>query len=190
MSDKTPDPTGASEPEHNALGDASDDQFDADAVEEASDTSSGATPAAGSGATPTSGRTRRRTTSAPVRRRGTVDPDADDAAIAELEGDFTEDELATVASVRRSSNAPVKKSTATRKRSDSTKVEDNPYTASNPAQFVKQSASEIKKVVWPTWSQLRVLFISVLIFVLFIIAFVGGLDLLFGWALLALFGDS
>ncbi len=125
-----------------------------------------------------------------MRRTDAVDPDADDEAIAELEGGFSDDEQASASAVRRSSNAPVRKTTATRKRSESTKVEDDPYTATNPAAFVKQSASEIKKVVWPTWPQLRVLFLSVLIFVLFMIAFVGGLDLLFGWGLLALFGDS
>ncbi len=125
-----------------------------------------------------------------MRRKGSIDPDADDETIAELEGGFSDDEQATASSVRRSSNAPVKKGTATRKRSEAIKVEDDPYTATNPAAFVKQSASEIKKVVWPTWSQLRVLFLSVLVFVLFMIAFVGALDLLFGWGLLALFGDS
>lgn len=180
MSDKTPDPTGASEPEFNALGDASDDQFVAGPQGESSD------PAA---VRPT-GAGRRRSTPAPVRRDTTVDPEADDEAIANLEDGFTDDEQASAPSARRSGNAPVKKSTATRRRSESTKVEDDPYTANNPATFVKQSASEIKKVVWPTWPQLRVLFLSVLIFVLFMIAFVGALDLLFGWGLLALFGDS
>ena len=178
MSDKTPDPTGASEPENNALGDASDDQFDADAVEEAPVPSEKARPA---------GATRRRSTSAPVRRSAPVDPVADDEAIAGLEGGFSADEQRAS---RRSANAPVKKTTATRKRSESQKVERDPHTADNPVTFVKQSASEIKKVVWPTWSELRVLFFAVLIFVLFIIAFVGGLDLLFGWGLLALLGDS
>lgn len=180
MSDKTPDPTGASEPEYTELGDSTDHQFDADAVDEVPEAAAKKPASAG----------RRRSTSAPVRRDTTVDPDADDVAIADLEGGFTDDEQATASSVRRSGNAPVKKTTATRKRSEATTVEDDPYTANNPATFVKQSASEIKKVVWPTWAQLRVLFLSVLIFVLFMIAFVGALDLLFGWGLLALFGDS
>ena len=125
-------------------------------------------------------------------RRGasTLDPEANDEAIAELEDNFTAEEQSAATSVRRSGNAPVKKTTATRKRSESQKAEYDPYTAKNPAAFVKQSASEIKKVVWPTWSELRVLFLAVLIFVLFMIAFVGALDLLFGWGLLATLGDS
>lgn len=180
MSDKTPDPTGASEPEFNRPEDSSGDRFVADPADESSESAAVGPAAPG----------RRRSTAAPVRRSATVDPEADDETIAALESGFTDDEQAGATSVRRSGNAPVKKATATRKRSESTTVEDDPYTANNPATFVKQSASEIKKVVWPTWPQLRVLFLSVLIFVLFMIAFVGALDLLFGWGLLALFGDS
>lgn len=180
MSDKTPDPTGASDREDDALNgvDATGDQPTGD-VEE---TPEGAVaPAAGS--------SRRRSGSAPV-RRDAVDADADDAAIADLEDGFTPAEQSTAASVRRSANAPVKKTTATRKRSESAKEEHDPYTAKNPATFVKQSAGEIKKVVWPTWPQLTVLFFAVLIFVLFMIAFVGTLDYLFGFGLLALLGAS
>ncbi|WP_158600683.1 preprotein translocase subunit SecE [Tessaracoccus antarcticus] len=182
MSDKTPDSTGASDREYDALGDSSVDPIEADAVDEVSEPTD---------ATPSLGATRRRSSNAPV-RRGTVglDQDADDDTIAELEDGFTEDEQNAASSARRRGNAPVRKTTATRKRSESQKVENDPYSASNPATFVKQSASEIKKVVWPTWPQLTVLFVSVLIFVLFMIAFVGALDLLFGWGLLAMFGDS
>lgn len=57
-----------------------------------------------------------------------------------------------------------------------------------PAQFVRESVEELKKVIWPTLSQWQQYFIVVLVFVLFIIAIVSALDLLFGWALLQLFG--
>ncbi len=57
-----------------------------------------------------------------------------------------------------------------------------------PSQFARESVGELKKVVWPTMSQLRQFFIVVLIFVLFIIAFVGLLDLGFGAGMLWLFG--
>lgn len=181
MSDKTPDPTGASDREEDALEGDSGDQFVSGDAEGAPEPSTESEPA---------GAGRRRSTSAPIRRTGANDPEADDEAIAELEDGFTDDEKAAAAAVRRSSNAPVKKTTATRKRSESEKAERDPYTADNPAEFVKQSASEIQKVVWPTWPQLTTLFLSVLIFVLFVIAFVGLLDVLFGWGLLALFGDS
>ncbi len=179
MSDKTPGPSGASDREEDALGDreGSGDRLEAGAVEE----------------TPQRdrprGSTRRRSSPAPV-RRDTVDadPDDDDDAIADLEKDFTPAEQATAASVRRSTNAPVKKATATRKRSESAREDHDPYTAKNPATFVKQSAGEIRKVVWPTWAQLTVLFFAVLIFVLFMIAFVGLLDAGFGALLLRLLG--
>ncbi len=57
-----------------------------------------------------------------------------------------------------------------------------------PVQFVNESVDELKKVVWPTPLQVRRYFAVVLAFVLAIIAYVGGLDLLFGWVLLKLFG--
>ncbi|MDQ7992309.1 MAG: preprotein translocase subunit SecE [Propionicimonas sp.] len=57
-----------------------------------------------------------------------------------------------------------------------------------PAQFVRESIEELKKVIWPTLSQWQQYFIVVLVFVLFIIAIVSVLDLLFGWALLQFFG--
>lgn len=57
-----------------------------------------------------------------------------------------------------------------------------------PAAFVNESVEELKKVVWPTSTQVRQYFWVVLVFVLVIIDFVGVLDLAFGWALLKLFG--
>ncbi len=182
MSDKTPDPTGASDREEDALEgkDASGDHLEARDVEETPEVVVGK---------PAGSTRRRRSGSAPVRRdAAAVDPDADDEAIADLEDGFTPAEQSAAASMRRSANAPVKKTTATRKRSESEREEFDPYTAKNPATFVKQSAGEIKKVVWPTWPQLTVLFFAVLIFVVFMIAFVGLLDYLFGFGLLALLG--
>lgn len=57
-----------------------------------------------------------------------------------------------------------------------------------PAAFVEQSVGELRKVIWPTADQLRQYFVVVLVFVLFIIAYVSLLDLGFGWVLLRLFG--
>ena len=57
-----------------------------------------------------------------------------------------------------------------------------------PVEFTRQSAAELRKVIWPTGEQLSQYFIVVLVFVLFIIAFVGLLDLFFGWGLLKLLG--
>lgn len=75
---------------------------------------------------------------------------------------------------------------ATRKRSSATRPTQEKRTT--PAQFVRESVEELKKVVWPTLSQWQQYFIVVLVFVLFIIAIVSALDLLFGWALLQIFG--
>ena len=178
MSDKTPEPTGASDREEDAFEDTN---------------ASGDLPGAGhvgsTSAQQPAGPPRRRSSSAPVRRdAANIDPGADDEAIAGLEENFSPAEQTAAASTRRSTNAPVKKTTATRKRSDSVREEQDPYTAKNPATFVRQSASEIQKVVWPTWAQLTVLFFAVLIFVLFMIAFVGLLDAGFGALLLRLLG--
>lgn len=57
-----------------------------------------------------------------------------------------------------------------------------------PALFVNQSVGELRKVIWPSAQQLRQYFIVVLLFVLFIVAYVGLLDGLFGWTMLKLFG--
>lgn len=66
-------------------------------------------------------------------------------------------------------------------------VADRP---AGPVQFVGESVEELKKVVWPTWSQVQQYFWAVLVFVLIVIAYVGLLDLGFGWVLLRLFGNG
>lgn len=88
---------------------------------------------------------------------------------------------------RKTAQAPVKKTEPTAKR----KSHHEPYENERPVgpvTFAKQSVGELKKVNWPTGDQLRQYFFAVLLFVLFIIAFVGVLDLVFGWALLKLLG--
>lgn len=77
--------------------------------------------------------------------------------------------------------APVKKAKPTRKQSEATRTE---HKRTTPVQFTKQAIGELKKVVWPTASTTRQYFIVVLIFVLFIMAFIAGLDAFFGWLLL------
>ena len=134
-----------------------------------------------------------------------ADPVADDEVIDELEDQFDEDSSEDGAEdddtekaggktskvvARTTAKAPVKKTTATKKRAKAERDEYDPYRAKNPAQFVRQSAAELKKVVWPSWGELTVLFSAVLLFVLFIIAYVMLLDNGFGWALLSLFGGT
>lgn len=57
-----------------------------------------------------------------------------------------------------------------------------------PVTFVRESVAELRKVVYPTGPQLANYFVVVLIFVLFVIAFVSVLDLAFGWVMLRIFG--
>ncbi len=64
---------------------------------------------------------------------------------------------------------------------------DEPRRAT-PAQFVRESVAELKKVVWPTGNQLQQYFVVVLVFVLIIIGIVSALDLAFGALLFGIFG--
>jgi preprotein translocase subunit SecE len=116
--------------------------------------------------------------------------DAVDETIAELEEDFSEEPVAVPTIARTTAKAPVrKKDHATRKRSEAEKAHEDPYKAKNPAEFVRQSAGELKKVVWPTWPETVKMYSAVLVFVLIMIAIVGLLDLAFGWGLLKIFGS-
>ena len=54
--------------------------------------------------------------------------------------------------------------------------------------FYRQVIAELRKVVWPTRSQLITYTAVVLVFVGFIIAVVSLLDLAFGWVVLEVFG--
>lgn len=190
MSDKTPESDEFDELAENesaeGLGAATDDVAEATEVEASDDPANGSDSAAFTGVP-------RKTSKAPVRKKD-LTPEAEDARIAALEEDFSAEEnesaSETVRVARKTAKAPVKKTTATRKRSESEREETDPYRAGNPAKFVEQSAAELKQVVWPTWPQLVSYFSAVLVFVLFFIAFIGLLDLFFGWGLLSLFGDD
>ncbi|MFT3887532.1 MAG: preprotein translocase subunit SecE [Arachnia sp.] len=114
--------------------------------------------------------------------------DAIDQAPEELEEDLSDEAAPAIA--RATAKAPVrKKDRPTRKRSEAEKAHEDPYTAKNPAEFVRQSAGELKKVVWPTWPETVKMYSAVLIFVLIMIAIVSVLDFAFGWGLLKLFGS-
>lgn len=60
-------------------------------------------------------------------------------------------------------------------------------TRTGPVKFVKESVGELRKVVYPTGQQLLNYFVVVLVFVLFVIAFVSLLDLAFGAAIFEIF---
>ncbi len=131
---------------------------------------------------------------APASAQEEQGPVGDDETIAALEQDLPADDAAVgPAPIRRkTAQAPVKKASPTRKRKDAEAEHEHvdPYKAKNPAHFVRQSADELKKVVWPTWPALVRYFFAVLAFVLFVIVYVSALDSLFGWSLLQLLGKQ
>ena len=59
----------------------------------------------------------------------------------------------------------------------------------HPVTFCRQVVAELRKVVWPTQQQLVTYFVVVLVFVLVLIAYVSVLDLAFGRAVFAIFGE-
>lgn len=50
----------------------------------------------------------------------------------------------------------------------------------NPVQYIREVRDEMRKVAWPRWPEVRRYAIIVLITVVVITAFVGGLDAVFG----------
>jgi len=70
-----------------------------------------------------------------------------------------------------------------------TKKRDQPVKRerTTPIKFVRQSIAELRKVVYPTGPQLINYFVVVLVFVLFVIAYVSLLDLGFGWVIFKIF---
>ena len=62
-----------------------------------------------------------------------------------------------------------------------------PPQRTNPATFYRQVVAELRKVVWPTRTQLVTYFWVVLVFVLVVMTFVSLLDLGFGKLVFAVF---
>ena len=72
-----------------------------------------------------------------------------------------------------------------------TAVRDSRPKGSLPSRFVRflrEVVAELRKVIWPTRSQLVTYTIVVLVFVSFMVALVSLLDFLFGRGVLLLFG--
>lgn len=59
----------------------------------------------------------------------------------------------------------------------------------SPITFYRQIVAELRKVVWPTQEQLVSYFFVVLFFVVVLVALVSLLDLGFGKAVFAVFGE-
>ncbi|NNG18035.1 preprotein translocase subunit SecE [Naumannella sp. ID2617S] len=87
-----------------------------------------------------------------------------------------------------SSKEVARKDRATRTRRSAERERAAGSERTTPAAFVRESTTELRKVVWPTGTQVQQYFVVVLVFVLFIIAFVSLLDLGFGWLVLKAFG--
>jgi len=88
----------------------------------------------------------------------------------------------TDAPQRTMTTAPVRRKKAQAAKNDEHK-------RANPIEFCKQSVAELKKVKWLSSQDLGQYFVVVLVFVLVVIAYVSGLDVLFGWLLIKLFGQ-
>jgi preprotein translocase subunit SecE len=88
----------------------------------------------------------------------------------------------TPGAAARERSARKAKDAATRRRDQPVKVE-----RTGPVKFVRESVGELRKVVYPTGQQLINYFIVVLVFVLFIIAYVSLLDLGLGAAIFKIF---
>jgi preprotein translocase subunit SecE len=56
--------------------------------------------------------------------------------------------------------------------------------------FIKQVVAELKKVVTPTRKELLSYTLVVLVFVIVMMALVSGLDAVFAWAAVFVFGDA
>jgi preprotein translocase subunit SecE len=60
----------------------------------------------------------------------------------------------------------------------------------SPTTFYRQVVAELRKVVWPTQQQLVTYFLVVMVFVIFMMALVSGLDLVIGKAVFWLFNGQ
>lgn len=100
-----------------------------------------------------------------------------------------EREPATVGARSGSSIRPRGAAATTKPKGTPTARRDTPpeRERTTPPKFVRQSIGELRKVVYPTGPQLGNYFVVVLVFVLFIIAFVSLLDLALGQAVFKLF---
>ena len=123
----------------------------------------------------------------PVRRTEAAGSGVDEPQVDIYSGDPAEVPTARAARPRKRATSP---SSATKGRTTRARPRSEAsQRRTGPVEFSRQSAAELRKVIWPTGEQLRQYFIVVLIFVLFIITFVGLLDLFFGWGLLKLLGN-
>ncbi len=80
-----------------------------------------------------------------------------------------------------------KKGAATPKRTSTTVVK-KPNPIARLGRFLREVVAELRKVIWPTRNQMVTYTIVVIVFVAFMVALVGVLDLLFAKGVFAVFG--
>ena len=73
--------------------------------------------------------------------------------------------------------------------SESRSVSSSSDRRTSPVTFYRQVVAELRKVVWPTQQQLITYFIVVMVFVVVLMTIVSLLDLGFGKAIFAIFGE-
>ena len=122
---------------------------------------------------------------------GSDDPDGEPAELSE-DGDSREAKVlepAGVAATTAGGKAAAKRGPGRTPKGAATARRDQPVKRerTTPVKFVRQSVGELRKVVYPTGQQLINYFIVVLVFVLFVIAYVSLLDLGFGAAIFRIF---
>ena len=119
------------------------------------------------------------------------DPDEEPAELTEdgESGDAMVLEPAGVIATTAGGKAAAKRAPARTPKGGATARRDQPakQERTTPVKFVRQSVGELRKVVYPTGQQLVNYFIVVLVFVLFVIAYVSLLDLGLGAAIFRLF---
>jgi preprotein translocase subunit SecE len=129
-----------------------------------------------------------------LRHSGVSDEEAPDGDLDGPDGDVSNGDKSKVlepavvgaaaagATAKKARTTRSPKETPTNKRDQIEKRE-----RTTPAKFVRQSVGELRKVVYPTGQQLINYFVVVLVFVLFIIAYVSLLDLGLGAAIFKVF---
>ena len=136
------------------------------------------------------------TSATPAEPEDAIDEGAADDAADELETDgqgSEELELVAAGSASRSASKDAAETGAGRGRSKKDRATPKQkqsgveHKRTGPVTFVRQSVAELRKVVYPTGPQLANYFVVVLIFVLFIIAYVSLIDLAFGAAIFRIF---
>jgi preprotein translocase subunit SecE len=73
-------------------------------------------------------------------------------------------------------------------RSDATPSRQAPGRGGKPVRLVRESVGEMRKVLWPSRSELVTYAIVVIVFVVIMVAIVAGLDIGFAKLVLTLFG--